>query len=238
MGGTECIGNYAYAKLGGDDMRHQAIFRSSASAAGRGWRSLSALLWLLLMGCSVQTVADESEVANVGSAAALTSGCADCHGVDGLARENRDAPVIAGIPATHIEEAIYAYRDGARQCRYEPLMCETVLHTSDERIADLAEHYASQRRGPSNEPYNAALAAKGEKIHASLCSQCHVRPDDPDAADALGIPLHGQRGVYLRYALQSYKDGRRKNLLDTMGEKLGQLNADDIEALVNYYASY
>lgn len=169
---------------------------------------------------------------------ALTTGCQDCHGADGLARENLDAPVIAGIPAAHIEEAIYAYRDGARQCRYEPLMCETVLHTSDERIADLAEHYAAQPRDSSKEAYDEALAAKGEQIHAKLCSQCHVKPDDPAAEDALGIPLHGQRGVYLRYALQSYLDGRRENLLDTMAEKLKRVDSNDIEALVNYYASY
>ena len=137
---------------------------------------------------------------------ALTTGCQDCHGVDGLAAENLDAPVIAGMPAAHIEEAIYAYRDGARQCRYEPLMCETVLHTSDERIADLAEHYAAQTRDSSQEDFDADLAARGGQIHARLCSQCHVKPDDSGVADALGIPLHGQRGVYLRYALQSYKD--------------------------------
>lgn len=169
---------------------------------------------------------------------ALTTGCQDCHGVDGLASENLDAPVIAGMPAVHIEEAIYAYRDGARQCRYEPLMCETVLHTSDERIAKLAEHYAAQPRDSSKEDYDETLAKKGEQIHAKLCADCHVKPDDPTAADVLGIPLHGQRGVYLRYALQSYKDGRRENLLDTMAEKLEQVDSDDIEALVNYYASY
>ena len=169
---------------------------------------------------------------------ALTTGCEDCHGADGLARENLDAPVIAGIPAAHIEEAIYAYRDGARQCRYEPLMCETVLHTSDERIADLAEHYAEQPRDSSKEEYDEALAARGEKIHAKLCAQCHVKPDDPEAAEALGIPLHGQRGVYLRYALQSYMDGRRENLLEAMAEKLEEVDSDGIEALVNYYASY
>ncbi len=169
---------------------------------------------------------------------ALTTGCQDCHGVDGLASENLDAPVIAGMPAVHIEEAIYAYRDGARQCRYEPLMCETVLHTSDERIANLAEHYAAQPRDSSKEEYDETLAMKGEKIHAKLCADCHVKPDDPAAAEALGIPLHGQRGVYLRYALQSYQDGRRENLLEAMAEKLKQVDSDDIEALVNYYASY
>ena len=219
-------------------MRHQTVLKSSTSLTAQGRVGCWVLLCLPLIAWSSPSAANETTVPDVGSAAALTSGCADCHGVDGLARENLDAPVIAGMPAAHIEEAIYAYKDGARQCRYEPLMCETVLHTSDERIADLAEHYANQRRGPSNEPYDAELAAKGEKIHAEHCGQCHVSPDDPEVADALGIPLYGQRGVYLRYALQSYRDGRRENLLDAMGEKLKLIGPDDIEALVNYYASY
>jgi sulfide dehydrogenase cytochrome subunit len=169
---------------------------------------------------------------------AIDAGCVDCHGADGLASENLNAPVIAGMPAAHIEEAIYAYRDGARQCRFEPMMCETVLHTSDSRIADLAEYYAALPRDSSKEPFDADLAARGKKVHAELCSGCHVRPDDPGVEDALGIPLHGQRGAYLRYALKSYMDGRRENLLEAMEMKLAQLKDGDIDALVNYYASY
>jgi hypothetical protein len=33
-------------------------------------------------------------------------------------------------------------------------------------------------------------------------------------------------------------DGRRENLLDAMAAKLEQLDSDDIEALVNYFAGY
>lgn len=220
MGFNECVSNYAYGKLGEDYMRHKDIWKSSTCVA--------ALLWLC---CTLPGYADEAPPVH-------TTGCADCHGSDGLAAENLDAPVIAGMPAVHIEEAIYAYRDGARQCRYEPLMCETVKHTSDERIANLAEHYAAQTRSSSKEPYDRELAAKGEKIHGKLCSGCHLPPDDPEVADALGIPLHGQRSVYLRYALKSYLDGRRENLLDIMDEKLRQLDSDGLEALINYYASY
>lgn len=176
--------------------------------------------------------------ASANEAPAVDAGCVDCHGADGLASENLNAPVIAGMPAAHIEEAIYAYHDGARQCRFEPMMCETVLHTSDERIADLAEYYAALPRDSSREPFDADLAANGKEIHAALCSGCHLRPDDPDVGDALGIPLHGQRGAYIRYALMSYIDGRRENLLEAMGLKLQQLEDGDIDALVNYYASY
>ena len=176
--------------------------------------------------------------ASADEAPAVDAGCVDCHGADGLASENLNAPVIAGMPAAHIEEAIYAYRDGARQCRFEPMMCETVLHTSDERIAELAEYYAALPRDSTRECYDPKLAKRGEKLHAALCSSCHVKPDDEGVDDALGIPLHGQRGAYLRYALKSYMDGRRENLLEAMEMKLAELGDGDIDALVNYYASY
>ncbi len=168
----------------------------------------------------------------------VDAGCVDCHGIDGLASENLNAPVIAGIPAAHIKEAIYAYRDGARQCRFEPMMCETVLHTSDERIAELAEYYAAMPRHSSRECFDAKLAFRGKEIHDRLCSGCHLPPDHADVALALGIPLHGQRKAYLRYALQSYLDGRREKLLEAMASKIAQLAEDDIDALVNYYTSY
>ncbi len=168
----------------------------------------------------------------------VDAGCVNCHGVDGLASENLNAPVIAGMPAAHIEEAIYAYRNGARQCRFEPLMCETVTQISEERIAELAEFYAALPRASSRECYDFKLAFRGKEIHDQLCSGCHLPPEHSDVALALGIPLHGQRKAYLRYALESYLDGRRKKLLEAMARKINQLEEGDIDALVNYYASY
>ena len=94
-------------------MQDQARLKSSTSVLASCW----ALFCFALVSWSAPAAADESMSPVANSALTLTSGCADCHGVDGLARENLDAPVIAGMPATHIEEAIYAYRDGARQCR-------------------------------------------------------------------------------------------------------------------------
>ncbi len=168
----------------------------------------------------------------------VDAGCVNCHGVDGLAGENLNAPVIAGMPAAHIEEAIYAYRNGARQCRFEPMMCETVMQISEERIAELAEFYAALPRASSRECYDVKLAFRGKEIHDQLCSGCHLPPEHSDVALALGIPLHGQRKAYLRYALESYLDGRRKKLLEAMARKINQLEEGDIDALVNYYASY
>ncbi len=46
-------------------------------------------------------------------------------------------PVIAGIPAGHIEEAIFACVDGARRCVREPRMRETVAALSESEAAEV-----------------------------------------------------------------------------------------------------
>ncbi|MDJ0794050.1 MAG: hypothetical protein QNI98_07380 [Woeseiaceae bacterium] len=171
-------------------------------------------------------------------APAIVAACKSCHAEDGSGVGIHFVPVITGIPAAHIEEALYAYKDGARQCGTEPAMCQTVALLTDENIADLAEHYSRLRRPSLNEPYDEMLVRRGEQVHGMHCARCHVPPDHPDVADALGYPLHGQHPVYLRYALKAYLDGTREHLLEQMKEKMDLLEDGDVEALVNYYASY
>ncbi|MDH3810751.1 MAG: c-type cytochrome [Gammaproteobacteria bacterium] len=169
---------------------------------------------------------------------AIVEACKACHAEDGSGVGKRIVPIIAGMPAVHIEEALYAYKDGARQCLEEPVMCETADLLSDENIADLAEYFAAIKRPSLDEDIDAALAAIGEPVHKRLCARCHLPPDDPDAGEVLGPPLHGQRADYLRYALKSYISGTRENLLDEMKEKISLLDDGDVEALAHYYGSY
>ena len=164
--------------------------------------------------------------------------CAACHGEDGSGAGFAYVPIIAGTPAAHLEEALFAYLDGARRCVGVPVMCETVATLKEAEIEELAEHYSKMSRISSGEKFNARLAQVGELIHREHCAQCHVAPDDEDVEFALGIPLHGQRSAYLRLALGAYFSGDRDTLVPIMAEKLAQLDADKIEALVNYYASY
>lgn len=171
-------------------------------------------------------------------APAIVTACKVCHDEDGSGVGKPYVPVIAGIPAVHIEEALYAYKDGARQCEIEPAMCSTASALSDDQIADVAAYYGALERYSHAATFNERLAAEGEKIHRRLCGRCHLPPDDPDVDHALGIPLHGQRKDYLLYALESYMVGRRENLLPAMEEKIRQLDDSDIRALVDYYVSY
>lgn len=172
------------------------------------------------------------------AAPAIVEACKSCHAEDGAGAGKAVVPIIAGMPATHIEEALYAYKDGARQCLEEPVMCDTAVLLSDENIADLADHYGTLPRNSLEEEYDEELAAIGENVHNKLCARCHVPPDDPDVADVLGPPLHGQRAAYLRYALKSYLSGTRENILSDMEEKIALLDEGDVAVLVHYYTSY
>jgi len=164
--------------------------------------------------------------------------CVACHGEDGSGAGFAYVPIIAGTPAAHLEEALFAYLDGARRCVGVPVMCETVASLSESEIEELADHYAKMNRISSGEEFNTRLAQVGELIHEEHCAICHVLPSHEDVESALGIPLHGQRAAYLRLALGAYFSGDRDTLVPVMAEKLEQLDADKIEALVNYYASY
>lgn len=164
--------------------------------------------------------------------------CAECHGVDGMGRGRAMVPVIAGLPAGHVEEAIYAYVDGARRCVREPRMCETVAALSEPEVTELAEYFGNLVRGSSHEEFNKELAAEGERLHMEHCATCHLPPDHEDIDQAVGIPLHGQRSEYLRYAIEAYFAGDREALVPEMGEQIQNLRPGDLGALVNYYSSY
>jgi len=159
--------------------------------------------------------------------------CVNCHGEDGRGTES-DTPIIAGIPAVIQEDALYAYADGDRDCGSKPMMCKMASRLTEEQVVQLASHFAAMQFSPAGEDFDAALAGKGKALHMEECAICHVE-DDPDEAEA--SILRGQRMDYLRYALQKYAAAERKQL-PAMEKKTVKLTPDDIEALVNYYASY
>ncbi len=188
----------------------------------------------LLLACFTLLITPASVLA----AQPLWETCDECHGTDGMGQGGAMVPVIAGIPAGHIEEAIFACVDGARRCVREPRMRETVAALSESEVAEVAEYYAGMVRGSSREAFDTDLAAEGELLHQRHCSRCHLAPDDADVADAVGIPLHGQRREYLRFAIEAYFSGNRESLLEEMADQISSLGPGDLGALVNYYSSY
>lgn len=159
--------------------------------------------------------------------------CVNCHGEDGLGTES-DTPIIAGIPAAVQEDALFAYLDGDRDCGSKPMMCKMVSRLSEDQIVELAAHYSAMPFSPAGEDFDPGLAEKGKAIHQENCAICHGEDDSGDGEASI---LHGQRMGYLRYALQQYAATKRKQL-PAMEKKAVELTPDDIEVLVNYYASH
>lgn len=159
--------------------------------------------------------------------------CVSCHGHDGRGTGG-DVPIIAGISAVVQEDALYEYQDGDRSCGSNPLMCKIAERLSEEQITALAEHYAALPFEPAGEQFDAALAEAGKALHQAGCAICHGGDSPGDGEFSI---LHGQRKGYLRFALTQYAAGERKQM-PAMEKKVSPLSSDDIEALVNYYASY
>jgi len=159
--------------------------------------------------------------------------CSMCHGENGIGTKS-DVPTIAGIPAIVQEAALFAYLDGDRDCGTTPMMCSVISNLSEDQLVELAEHFGAMPYVPAEETYDAAMADTGRTIHLVNCAICHGQEDPGDAQASI---LHGQRKDYLRYALQQYAEGKRQQL-PAMESKTAALSDEDIEALLNYYASY
>lgn len=159
--------------------------------------------------------------------------CAGCHGENGISPE-APFPTIGGLYAEYLENALRAYRNDSRDCGDMPLMCKTADRLSDEEIEELAHHFADLEYQPLQQDFDAALAAKGAKIHGSGCVLCHG--DAPDEATD-GPILHGQRREYLSRALRAYA-GDARDQPRGMARHIKTLAPEDLEALAHFYASF
>ena len=163
--------------------------------------------------------------------------CSTCHGKDGIGISS-SIPNIAGVPAIVQEDALFAYADGARKCASSPMMCTLAADLTEEQIIALSAHFAAFPYQAAGEEFDAALAEVGKTVNERSCANCHGA-DSPDEANSdMGASiLHGQPKDYLRYALEQYATGERSQL-PMMEKTIAALTSDEIEALLNYYASY
>jgi len=161
--------------------------------------------------------------------------CTGCHGADGASGITPDTPNIAGLDVGVLEDAIFAYQDGGRKCLPSgTMMCSVTASLSEDDIIELAAHFAAMPFRPAGEDFDAALAATGEELHENACAMCHGihEPGDPQFSI-----LHGQKMAYLSGVMQQYAAGERDQL-PPMQAAISAFSPEDIEAIVNYYASY
>lgn len=174
----------------------------------------------------------------------IATDCNGCHGDDGVSRWS-DVPTIAGLAEFVHADALFVYKDGDRPCaaseyrqgdtgKAAKSMCEVAAALSDDEIESIAAHYAALPYVKAVQDFDASLVDAGKALHDQHCDRCHADAgmDPEDEAGMLG----GQWMGYLRQTFAEYNSGERDQL-EKMKEKMDLLSADDVEALLHYYAS-
>ena len=189
---------------------------------------MSQRLALCLLFAGVLALADGPAAA---ADAQLLKKCTICHGDRGLSDESA-YPTIAGLPARLQIDALKAYRSGTRDCGPVVRMCKIVADMTDDQVWHL------NRGGHDQEKVYAAFsAAVKHKGQPTVILAKTVKGYGMSPADAEKSILHGQWADYLRYSLTQYRLGHRKQP-PSMRRQTEKLSDADIEALVNFYASY
>jgi cytochrome c553 len=178
--------------------------------------------------------ADTLRLATSGDAqrgSTLAAACAGCHGAKGISPADA-FPNLAGIPADVVYKQLDDYRTGKRQ---NPLMQGMAAALSDQKIADLAAHFAALPAGPSvtgaQEP---VLVRVGSPLRSiAPCAACHGPLGRKEGAP----PLHGQKRAYLKAQLDAFAAGVRHNDINQqMREVARALSASERDVLADWYA--
>jgi cytochrome c553 len=153
--------------------------------------------------------------------------CLGCHGIDGYrnAYPSYRVPKLGGQKAAYIVIALEGYRDNTRQ---HPTMTGQASSLSDKQIADVAAYLASIG--------GETVAAGGSKeagfANAQACTACHG--NNGVSVNAMWPTLAGQHEDYLLRALNSYRDGSRKD--PVMGAQAALIADEDVAMLAKYFA--
>ena len=192
----------------------------------------------MLFGLAVSTGA------NAGDVNKLAETCANCHGKDGANAES-DVPNIGGFSAKYFAITMEHYKKKERPCVETKIrsgdkkgtksdMCQVVKDLSDDDIKQVAQHFAGKKFVRTTQKFDAALAAKGKGIHDKSCEKCHSEAASL-ADDDAGI-LAGQKTAYLKEQTEFFLGGKRP-MHKKMKPKIEALSKDEIEAVLQYYAS-
>lgn len=164
------------------------------------------------------------------TASMLADTCAGCHGTDGVST-GPATPSIAGLSEIYFTDTMAAFKSGDR---HSTVMNRIAKGYTDEEIKLMAGHFARLPRATTTQKTDAAQVARGEKLYSKNCGKCHDE-NGTLADDDAGI-LASQWLPYLHYSLEDFTSGLRE-MPKKMKKKVDALSAEEIDALLQYFAS-
>ena len=175
-----------------------------------------------------------------GDFVSLVQSCEKCHGKDGNST-TPDVPIIAGFSHEGFLNTMDVFREDDRIAAefHKPGEPETIMNDiakalSDEDVQSLADYYSKRKFKPVQQSVDTELARRGEVIHKKSCERCHTDNGALPVEDA--AILAGQWTPYLRRQFENVLSGKRL-VPRSMLRKIKKLSEQDIEGLLNFYAS-
>ena len=173
----------------------------------------------------------------------LVAQCEGCHGPGGVSA-HEDVPTIAGQIPSFIENTLRAFQVWGRPCiksgyrygdtsRPKTDMCQVAEGLTSEDIGALGAHFGALPFRAAEQPFDAALAARGAGLHQQHCELCH---EQGGRVSDRGPRLAGQWQTYLRQALKFVPTGEHL-VPPAMESVIVDLEEQELAALMNFYAS-
>ena len=165
--------------------------------------------------------------------------CAQCHAFNGVSDASGAFPRLAGQSAYYLTKQL---RDFASGERTSAIMSPIAKALSADDIADVSAYFVGVNSPflPLRAP-DAALVKHGEELakvgnaerQIQNCDNCH---GPAGAGEPPAIPyLAGQYAHYIAFTLQMWRQGFRKNSLNTMGVIANKLDDEEIAAVAARY---
>ena len=197
--------------------------------------------WLLTLSVSLAIAAGSAQAAGnaaAGKEKATTLGCIACHGEDGNS-PNPLWPKLAGQHPAYIAKQIGAFKAGDR--KDDAMSPMAMIIATDEDLADLAAHFAAQKRQPGD-----AGAAEQMQLGQQLfrggnpatgvaaCAACHG-PAGAGVGPSNFPSVAGQHAPYVEKALKDFKAAARTSDPNQMMRGVaGKMSDAEIAAVAAY----
>lgn len=206
----------------------------------RGGATRAAGAWLLGMALALCAV-DRAAAAD---GATVFDRCSQCHGRNGVSTET-NIPTIAGYSSKYILGSFKNFRSKERQCSEVSIpsgpkkgqrsdMCKVTADLNDADAKAVAEWLSAQKFVRAKQPFDAALAEKGNAVYKLRCEKCHENNgSSPDEDNGI---LAGQWTPYLRDQIALFRAGKRP-IDDKMKLRLDKVDKSEEEQLLNFFAA-
>ncbi|MEK7990385.1 MAG: c-type cytochrome [Thiotrichaceae bacterium] len=165
----------------------------------------------------------------------LGNTCAGCHGTNG-ASVGPATPIIGGLSAETIKEAMNGYKSGDRP---GTVMGRIAKGYTEAEIDAMAGFFCEQKFVPAKQEADATKADAGKKLHDKYkCEKCHENggTEDEDGSSIIA----GQWKTYLQYELADFQEGHRympKKMKKAMKKLLKKDGEANLEQIIEYYVS-